>query len=125
MQALSAAKRYSCGLADRFDPPNSQGSSASIENRRDTLSPPILKPSTSARLRVWPCHIEVTRQCVLPFAASRLTPSIRAERSSTLMPLTLVGSATFVLVSIRSLLYVDVYGSLFPGYWSVSSAAWT
>src|SRR6266581_2487333 len=89
MQALSAASKYPCGLANRFDPPNSQGSSASIENRRDTRSPPILKPSTSARLRLWPCQTEVTRQCVVPFAACRLTPSIRANRSSTLMPLTL------------------------------------
>ena len=36
IQALSAANRCSCGLANWFDPPSSQGSSISIENRRDT-----------------------------------------------------------------------------------------
>ena len=51
----------------------------SIENRRGTRSPPIPKPSTRARLRVRPCQVVVTRQLVLPLAASRLTPSIRAN----------------------------------------------
>src|SRR6185312_7737074 len=35
----------------------------------------VSKPSTCARLRVWPCQVVVTRQLVLPFAAFRLTPS--------------------------------------------------
>jgi hypothetical protein len=73
-----------------FDPPSSQGSSMSNEKRRGTRSPPITKSSTCARLRVWPCQVVVTRQFVLPFAASRLTPSIRVNRSSTLMPLTML-----------------------------------
>src|SRR6476660_4481699 len=67
----------------------------SIENRRGTRSPPISKLSTCARLRAWPCQVVVTCQFVLPFAGSRLTPSIRANKSSTLMTLTTVGSAVF------------------------------
>src|SRR5437868_1023931 len=104
MQALSAASRCSCGLANRFVPPNSLGSSMSIEKRRGTCSPPIPKPSICARLRVWPCQVVVTRQFVLLFAASRLTPSISANRSSRLMPLTTVGSAVIVWATMISLL---------------------
>src|SRR5262249_53482308 len=96
MQALSAAIRCSCGLANLFDPPSSRGSSMSIENRRSTFSPPISKLSISARLRAWPCQVVLTCQFVLPFAVSRLTPSISANRSSTLMPLTTVGWVVFV-----------------------------
>ena len=47
---------------------------------------------------------KLPRQLVLPFAASRLTPSIRASRSSTSMPLTTLGSAVSVLASMSSLL---------------------
>jgi hypothetical protein len=79
MQALSAANKYSCGLANRFVPPSSQGSSMSIENRRSTSSPPIPKPSTCVRLRVWLCQVVATRQFVLPFAASRLTHHLGVE----------------------------------------------
>src|SRR5882757_4132120 len=104
MQALSAANRCSCGLANRFVPPISQGSSMSIENRRGTCCPPISKPSTCARLRVWPCQVVVTCQLVVPFAASCLTSSIRANRSSTLMPLTTVGSASFVAVFVLAIM---------------------
>src|SRR5256714_14574355 len=95
MQALSAASRCSCGLANRFVPPSSQGSSISIENRRGTRSPPISKPSTCARLRVWPCQVVVTRQLVLACGAPRLALSIRANKSSRLMPLTILGSTVF------------------------------
>src|SRR4051794_9394172 len=95
MQALSAAHRCSCGLANRFDPPSSRGSSISIENRRGIRLPPMSKPSICVRLHAWPCQVVVARQLVLPFAASRLTLSIRANRSSTLMPLTTAGSAIF------------------------------
>src|SRR5262245_12502601 len=105
MQALSAASRCSCGLANRFVPPSSHGSSMSIENRRGTRSPPISKPSICARLRAWPCQVVVTRQFVLPFAAFRLTPSIRANRSSTLIPLT-IRATVFVWV------WVAMTGSL-------------
>src|SRR5689334_7753148 len=104
MQALSAAIRCSCGLAKRFDPPSSRGSSMSIENRRGTSSPPISKLSISARLRAWPCQVVVTCQFVMPFAGSRLTPSISANRSSTLTPLTTVDSAAFVRALIMVLL---------------------
>src|SRR6476661_2213339 len=104
MQALSAAIRCSCGLAKLFDPPSSRGSSMSIENRRGTFSPPISKLSTSARLRAWPCQVVVTCQFVLPFAGSRLTPSISANRSSTLMPLTTLGSAVFAYATMVGLL---------------------
>src|SRR6476660_10462955 len=76
----------------------------SIENRRGTRSPPISKLSTSARLRAWPCQVVVTCQFVLPFAGSRLTSSISANRSSTLMPLTTLGSRGFVCTLIMSLL---------------------
>src|SRR5882757_4078152 len=117
MQALSAAIRCSCGLAKLFDPPSSRGSSMSIENRRGTFSPPISKLSTSARLRAWPCQVVVTCQFVLPFAGSRLTPSISANRSSTLMPLTTVGSAVFFCAPMMGLLCVGLglafrFGSL-------------
>src|SRR5262245_22458457 len=43
--------------------------------------------------RAWPCQVVTACQFVLPFAGSRLTSSISANRSSTLMPLTTVGSA--------------------------------
>src|SRR5262249_34902810 len=106
MQALSDASRCSCGLAKRFDPPSSFGSSISMVNCRDTRCPPISKPSTWLRLRGWPCQPVVTRQRGLPLAASRLTLSISANTSSTLMPFTTFGCAVFVLVwaFIRSLL---------------------
>src|SRR5579862_8311431 len=96
MQALSAAIRCSWGLAARFEPPSSKGSSMSKAKRRGTCSPPIWNPLTTARLRVWPCQVVATRQLVLAFAASRLTPSISPNRSSRLMPLTMVGSAALV-----------------------------
>src|SRR6476660_6067659 len=106
MQALSAANRCSCGLAKRFVPPSSQGSSMSIANRRGTRSPPMVKLSTCARLRAWPCQVVVTRHFVLPFAVSRLTPSIRANRSSTLMPLTTAGAAVLGWATMIGLLCV-------------------
>src|SRR3954465_1188345 len=81
----------------------------SIENRRGTLFPPISKLSISARLRAWPCHVVVTRQFVLPSAGSRLTPSIRASRSSTLMPLTTVGWTVLVCALMVELLFLDLY----------------
>src|SRR6202022_3983566 len=61
-------------------------------------------PSTSARLRVWPCQVVATRQWVFLFAGSILTPSIRANRSSTLMPLTTVGATVFARPSMAGLL---------------------
>src|SRR5438067_13365715 len=76
----------------------------SIENRRDTRSPPISKFSTCAWLRAWPCQVVVTCQFVLPLAGSRLTSSISANRSSTLMPLTTVGSAVFLCAPMMGLL---------------------
>src|ERR1700722_11595690 len=104
MQAFSAAIRCSCGLANLFEPPSSQGSSISIVNRRDTSCPPIENPSTSARLRVWPCQVVATRQLVVAFEASSLTPSIRANRSSTLRPLTMLGSLVCAFAFIFHLL---------------------
>jgi hypothetical protein len=91
MQALSAAIWYSWGLAKALLPPSSQGSSMLNENRRGTSSPPIRKPKTSARLRVCPCQVVVTRQLVLPVDASCSTRARSATRSSTLMPLTTLG----------------------------------
>src|SRR4051812_28191756 len=76
MQALSAASRYSCGLAKRFEPPSSQGSSMSIVKRRFTSSPLMPKPSTWLRLPVWPCQVVATCQRVMPLAGSSLTLSI-------------------------------------------------
>src|SRR5438309_71560 len=105
MQALSAASRCSCGLANRFVPPSSQGSSMSIEKRRGTRSPPISKPSTCARLRVWPCQVVVTRQLVLACAAPCLALSMRANKSSRLMPLTMVGSAVFAWAVMMDFLF--------------------
>src|SRR5262245_50861118 len=79
----------------------------SIANRRDTCSPPIPNPSIWVRLRVWPRQLVLTRQIVLPFAGSRLTPSIRASRSSTLMPLTVLGSAVFVRATMIFVPFLD------------------
>src|SRR6516162_7334038 len=104
MQALSAEIRYSCGLAKRFEPPSSRGSSMSIEKRRVTSWPPISKPSTWLRLRVWPCQVVVTCQRVAPFTGSRLTLSISENRSSTLMPLTTFGAVVIALPSMTDLL---------------------
>src|SRR5215831_3029301 len=104
MQALSAAIRCSCGLANWFEPPSSHGSSMSIEKRRGTSLPPMPKPSTSARLCVWPCQVVATRHSVLPLAGSCLTPSIRASKSSTLTPLTTFGARVTALPSMISLL---------------------
>src|SRR5215472_4873955 len=104
MQALSAAIRCSCGLAYWFEPPSSHGSSMSIEKRRGTSLPLMPKPSTCARLCVWPCQVVTTCHSVLPLAGSRLTPSIRANRSSTLMPLTTLGATVTALPSMISLL---------------------
>src|SRR5712692_4365232 len=84
----------------------------SIENRRGTRSPPMSKLSTCARLRAWPCQVVVTCQFVLPFAGSRLTPSISANRSSTLMPLTTVGSAVFACATMIGLLCLG-WGTIF------------
>src|SRR5215472_2525609 len=72
--------------------------------RRGTSLPPMPKPSTSARLRVWPCHVVTTCHSVLPLEGSRLTPSIRANRSSTLMPLTTFGATVTALPFVVSLL---------------------
>ena len=47
-----------------------------------------------------------TRQWVLPFAVSCLTPSIKANSSSTLMPLTTFGSAVSTFASMTSLLCI-------------------
>src|SRR5882757_1221828 len=80
----------------------------SIENRRGTFSPPISKFSISARLRAWPCQVVVTRQCVLPLAGSQLTPSIRASRSSTLMPLTTLGWTVLVCALMMEFLCLDL-----------------
>ena len=64
---------------------------------------------TAPRLAL-PVHL--TRQWVLAFAASPLTPSISANRSSTLMPLTTLGLVVSVLVSQVSLYWVVVaFGS--------------
>src|SRR5215813_2884353 len=104
MQALSAAIRCSCGLAYWFEPPSSHGSSMSIEKRRGTSLPPMPKPSTCARLCVWPFQVVTTCHSVLPLAGSRLTPSIRANRSSTLMPLTTLGATVTALPSMIGLL---------------------
>src|SRR5262249_50815117 len=87
MQAFRAANRYSCGLANLFDPPSSLGSLISIDNCRDTCSPPMAKLSTCDGLLVSPCKAYVTRNCVWPFVASCLMPSIRLSRSSILMSL--------------------------------------
>src|SRR2546421_7467478 len=106
MQALSAASRYSCGLAKRFAPPSSQGSSMSIMKRRFTSSPPMPKPSTWLRLPVWPCQVVATCQRVTPFAESSLTLSISENRSSTLMPLTTFGAVVIALPSMTDLLYL-------------------
>src|ERR1700722_4225066 len=104
MQAFSAAIRCSCGLANLFEPPSSQGSSISIVNRRDTSCPPIENPSTSPRVRVWPCQLVATRQRVVAFETSPLTPSIRANRSSTFRPLTVLASLVCALAFIFPLL---------------------
>src|SRR5689334_992638 len=106
MQALSAAIRYSCGLAKRLEPPSSQGSSMSITKRRFTSSPPMPKPSTWLRLPVWPCQVVATRQRVTPFAGSSLTLSTSENRSSTLMPLTTFGAVVIALPSMTDLLYL-------------------
>jgi hypothetical protein len=60
-------------MANWFEPPSSQGSLISILNRRDTSYPPIAPPSTSARVRVWPCQVVATRQPVVAFDALPLT----------------------------------------------------
>src|SRR5215471_5490493 len=88
MQALSAASRYSCGLAKALPPPSSKGSSMSIAKRRDTSTPPIANPSTCARERVPPCQALATRQCVVPRAGSESTLSISSCTASVSMPLT-------------------------------------
>src|SRR5205814_6190352 len=110
MQALSAAIRYSCGLAKRFEPPSSQGSSMSIVKRRFTSSPPMPKPSTWLRLPVWPCQVVATCQRVTPFAGSSLTLSISENRSSRLMPLTTFGAVVIALPSMTDLLYLARVG---------------
>src|SRR6516162_2365823 len=110
MQALSAAIRYSCGLAKRFEPPSSQGSSMSIVKRRFTSLPPMPKPSTWLRLCVWPCQVVATCQRVTPFPGSCRTLSISENRSSTLMPLTTFGAVVMALPSMTDLLCLALVG---------------
>src|ERR1700686_2050661 len=100
MQALSAASRYSCGLAWVLVPPISQGSSRSIEKKRGTLSPPIAKPSTWAREFVPPRQALATRQWVMPWAESVSTLSINICTASVSIPLTTLEDGNVGLVCI-------------------------
>src|ERR1051325_10651019 len=123
MQALSAEIRYSCGLANRFEPPSSQGSSISIEDRRVTTLSPSPNPSTSDRLRVWPCQVVATRQWVLPSAGSFPTRSNNPNRSSRLIPLTIFGATVLVYPSMIDLL-VNGDGKDWQRYCRLVSALW-
>jgi hypothetical protein len=91
MLALGAAIRCFCKLTN-CPIRRVRGGRRSIENRRGTRSPPISKLSISPRRGICPCPIGMTCHFLLRFAGSCLTCSISADRSSTLMPLTTVGS---------------------------------
>src|SRR5215510_10404373 len=93
-------------------------------NWRDTSSPPITKPETSARLRVWPCQVVVTRQVVLPCEASCLTRVTSATRSSTLIPLTTLGLVVATVVFMIYLLCLGDREGPRRTYCKVASAAW-
>src|SRR5436190_4877855 len=73
MQALSAARRYSWGLAKRFVPQSSTGSSTGIVKSFWIFAPPIAQLVTCVSERVPPFQDVATRHEVLPFLGSAAT----------------------------------------------------
>src|SRR3954468_13284546 len=87
MHAFSAARRYSCGLANLFVPPSSSGSSMRSVKSLATAWPLIMQPDTWVSDRAPPRHSDVTAQCVAALHVSQATPSMQPRRPSVSTPL--------------------------------------